>query len=236
MPVASANNGMLFRHWTSEEKRCRPGRGKRVSRQPKPQGRRQQGGSDERDREKGRELVGTRERKKLRERRGDPGERSTTNRQGHDGSRAPGRWEISQTYTASPSRVRTQASEVLATGPFPPSPLPFAPQVSFPRSFGLAVTWLASHLFPGRLTVSPSCPRSGGRWSQDWAPSQPRRIESGGGGGRGRGRSHRRGAVPCRALVNAAAVDKKKQRVPGATNHESTTACGRADDGKRRVG
>ena len=53
------------------------------------------------------------------------------NRQGHDGSRAPGRWEISQTYTASPSRVRTQTSECWRQAPSPfPTPLCSASIVS----------------------------------------------------------------------------------------------------------
>lgn len=81
--------------------------------------------------------------------------RSTTNRQGHDGSRAPGQWEI-------PLNIYREL--ITSPGPgercrptrTPLSPLPFPPQVSFPRSFGasrLHDGWRRPTSFPGRLTV-----------------------------------------------------------------------------------
>lgn len=158
MPVASPNNGTGCLG-TGPRRISVAGRGRwegGYHDNQKPQGRRQQRGSNERDEKRERELFDTREKKGGEDLRAERGPGRAGDQQQTDRvmtaaePRASGR---------SPPNIYREGEEPI-TSPGPrrvsdegrapfPRPLPFPPQVSFPRSFGLAVSpWLAGGVPP----------------------------------------------------------------------------------------
>lgn len=244
MPVASPNNGTGCLG-TGPRRISVAGRGRwegGYHDNQKPQGRRQQRGSNERDEKRERELFDTREKKGGEDLRAERGPGRAGDQQQTDRvmtaaePRASGR--SPQTYTArarSPSRVPAPGECPTKGGPPFPARSPFLRKSRFPgRSASRLVHgWrAASHLFPRPPDRFSLLSLDGGTPGPHLGP---RRIESGG--------EMPQSLEVCRSSSHVSralsSMQRPRQSYREGENkgvQEPRAGCARADDGKRRIG